>query len=29
VRTDGRTIEEVAQEVADWIDRAEGRRGER
>lgn len=25
VRTDGRTVEEVAGQVADWIDRAEGR----
>lgn len=25
VRTDGRTVEEVAGKVADWIDRAEGR----
>lgn len=25
VRTDGRTVEEVARQVADWIDRAEGR----
>jgi shikimate kinase len=27
VRTDGRTVEEVAGQVADWIDRAEGRAG--
>lgn len=28
VRTDGRTVKEVAGQVADWIDRAEGRRVE-
>jgi shikimate kinase len=27
VRTDGRTVEEVAGQVADWIDRTEGRAG--
>jgi shikimate kinase len=27
VRTDGRTVEEVAGQVADWIDRTEGRTG--
>ena len=27
VRTDGRTVEEVAGRVADWIDRTEGRAG--
>jgi shikimate kinase len=27
VRTDGRTVEEVAGKVADWIDRTEGRAG--
>jgi shikimate kinase len=27
VRTDGRTVEEVARQVADWIDRTEGRAG--
>jgi len=27
VRTDGRTVEEVAGQVADWIDRMEGRAG--
>jgi len=27
VRTDGRTVEEVAGQVGDWIDRAEGRAG--
>ncbi len=27
VRTDGRTVEEVAGEVADWIERTEGRAG--
>jgi shikimate kinase len=27
VRTDGRTVEEVAGEVADWIERTEGRTG--
>jgi shikimate kinase len=28
VRTDGRTVEDVAGQVADWIDRTEGRAGE-
>ncbi len=27
VRTDGRTVEDVAAQVADWIDRTEGRAG--
>jgi shikimate kinase len=27
VRTDGRTVEEVAGQVADWIQRTEGREG--
>jgi len=27
VTTDGRTVEEVAGQVADWIDRTEGRAG--
>ena len=27
VRTDGRTVEDVAGQVADWIDRTEGRAG--
>jgi shikimate kinase len=28
VRTDGRTVQDVAGQVADWIDRTEGRAGE-
>jgi shikimate kinase len=27
VRTDGRTVKDVAGQVADWIDRTEGRAG--